>query len=130
MVFSKLQRFCADPYLHLTHRAHISYTVFWYHKATFETLTPCTFLKKGVFHFTLMNCPPCNCYPSPSAGPANPAATPAESYVCQDSPRSAHGQPMVSPRLAHGHPRVTRTTPPSKSYYERSAKRGAKFFRK
>ena len=36
------------PSLHLTDRAQISYTVFWYHKATFETLTPWTF-QKSVF---------------------------------------------------------------------------------
>ena len=34
------------PSLHLTHRAQISYTVLRYHKATFDTITPCTFQKK------------------------------------------------------------------------------------
>ena len=35
------------PSLHITDRAQILYTVFWYHKTTFETLTPCTFQKKS-----------------------------------------------------------------------------------
>ena len=34
------------PSLHLTDRAQISYALFWYHKTTFETLTPCTLQKK------------------------------------------------------------------------------------
>ena len=34
------------PSLHHTDRAQISHTVFWYYKATFETLIPCTFQKK------------------------------------------------------------------------------------
>ena len=43
------------PSLHLTDRAQILYTVFWYHKTTFETLTPCTFQKKNVFRSTLLS---------------------------------------------------------------------------
>ena len=35
--------------LHLTDRAQISYTVFWYHKTTFETWPLCTFQKKLFF---------------------------------------------------------------------------------
>ena len=41
--------------LHLTDRAEISYTKFWYHQTTFETLTFLHFSKKGVFHSTLMS---------------------------------------------------------------------------
>ena len=42
--------------LHLTGPAQISYTVFWYHKANFETLPLFTFQKK-MFFFTPPYCP-------------------------------------------------------------------------
>ena len=38
------------PPLHLTDRAKISHTVFWYYTATFETLTPCTSKKSFSVH--------------------------------------------------------------------------------
>ena len=43
IVSPKLQRFCAD---HYTSQIELKFRiVFWHHKATFETLTHCTFLK-------------------------------------------------------------------------------------